>query len=99
MQSATQLVSKLLREETKQANGNLFSDSILTQAKSGEEEKALMPATFKSFSLLDNDIKELTTEKLTRLVEKIITDYIEKNLEEARQKTLIKKDSKPMRSW
>ena len=41
MQSATQLVSKILREETKKANENLFCHSSLIQAKSGEVKVAL----------------------------------------------------------
>ena len=63
MQSRTQIISKILRQETKQSNENLFFHSILTQATSGEDEKALIPATEKAFSLMVDHIRELFTEK------------------------------------
>ena len=42
-------------EEIKQANGNFFSDWILTEAKSCKEKVALISDTEKAFNLLDDD--------------------------------------------
>ena len=50
-------------EERKQANGNLFSHSNLAQAKNGGERVALMPATEKSFNIMNYDVKKLSTEQ------------------------------------
>ena len=49
--------------EKKQANGNFFSHSSLTEAKSGGEKVALMPATEKAFNLCVDVVKELSTEQ------------------------------------
>ena len=64
LQSATQVVTKekKVRRETKRANANFFSQSLLTQAKGTGKKLALMPATEKAFNLVDGDDKELSTD-------------------------------------
>ena len=56
-------MSKKVREERKQANKRLIPHSVISQAESGFEKAALMPATEKTFSLMDEHVKELSTEK------------------------------------
>ena len=60
-----QIISKgqTVRSSTVQGSKVFNFQSLLTQAKKGEQLTSMMPAIIKSFDLLGDDIVELSTEK------------------------------------
>ena len=88
MDLAMQIISsdKTVRNDTIENLKEFNSQSLTTQAKNGEQLVSMMPAIKKAFSLLGNDIVELST-KNDALKNKI-GSYDEKWLEESKNKML-----------
>ena len=75
-----------LRNDTIEDLKEFNSQSLITQAKKGEQLVSMMPAIKKAFYLLGDDIVEVSTEK-DALKNKIVS-YDEKWLEESKLKLL-----------
>ena len=83
-----QLIStdQTIRNDTMQDLNEFNQQSLSTQAKKGEQLTAMIPAIKKAFTLMGNDIIDLSTEN-DGLKEKI-GDYDEKWLQESKEKLL-----------
>ena len=79
-----------VRNNTIQDLKDFNQQSLSTRAKKGEQLVSMMPAIKEAFTLMGNDIVDLSTENDT-LKEKI-GDYDEKWLEESKEKLLKDKD-------
>ena len=77
---------KLVRANTIEDLKEFNSQSLQTQAKKGEQLVAMMPSIKKAFTILGDDIVDLSTEN-DALKEKI-GDYDEKWLQESKEKLL-----------
>ena len=88
MELAIHLISsdQTVRDNTIEDSKDFNSQSISTRAKKGEQLVSMMPAIKKAFSLLGNDIVDLSTEN-DALKEKI-GDYDERWLQESKEKLL-----------
>ena len=75
-----------VRNNTIQDLKDFNQQSLSTRAKKGEQLVSMMPAIKEAFTLMGNDIVELSTEN-DALKEKI-GDYDEKWLQESREKLL-----------
>ena len=86
MELAMQITSndKTVRNDTAQDLKEFNSQSLLTQAKEGEQLVRMMPAIKKAFNLLGDDIVELSTEN--DALKNKIGNYDEKWLEESKLK-------------
>ena len=83
-----QLIStyKTVRIDTIEDLKEFNSQSLTTQAKKGEQLVSMMPATKKAFTLLGDDIVELSTEN--DALKNKVGSYNEKWLEESKNKML-----------
>ena len=77
---------KTVRNDTIQDLKEFNQQSLTTQAKKGEQLVSMMPAIKKAFSLLGDDIVDLSAENDTLKNKK--GDYDEKWLEESKAKLL-----------
>ena len=75
-----------VRNNTIQDLKDFNQQSLSTRAKKGEQLVSMMPAIKEAFTLMGNDIVDLSTEK-DALKEKI-GDYDEKWLQESKEKLL-----------
>ena len=75
-----------VRNDTIQDLKEFNSQSLSTRAKKGEQLVSMMPAIKEAFTLMGNDIVDLSTEN-DALKEKI-GDYDEKWLQESKEKLL-----------
>ena len=75
-----------VRKNTIQDLKDFNQQSLSTRAKKGEQLVSMMPAIKEAFTLMGNDIVDLSTEK-DALKEKI-GDYDEKWLQESKEKLL-----------
>ena len=75
-----------VRNNTIQDLKDFNQQSLSTRAKKGEQLVSMMPATKEAFTLMGNDIVDLSTEN-DALKEKI-GDYDEKWLQESKEKLL-----------
>ena len=75
-----------VRNNTIQDLKDFNQQSLSTRAKKGEQLVSMMPAIKKAFTLMGNDIVDLSTEN-DALKEKI-GDYDEKWLQESKEKLL-----------
>ena len=66
MELTIQIISndQTVRSYTVQDLKDLNSQSLATQVKKGEQLISMMPAKKKAFDLMDNDIVDLSTEKI-----------------------------------
>ena len=80
--SSDQTVRNDTIEDLKEFN----SQSLNTQARKGEQLVAMMPAIKKAFNLLGDDVIELPTEN--DALKNKIGDYVERWLEESKNKLL-----------
>ena len=76
---------KTVRMDTIQGLKDFNQQSLITQAKKGEQIVSMMPAIKKAFHLLGDDIVDLSTKNDAL---KKIGSYDEKWLEESKNKTL-----------
>ena len=81
-----------VRNDTIQDLKDFNQQSLSTRAKKGEQLVSMMPAIKKAFTLMGNDIVDLSTEN-DALKEKI-GDYDEKWLQESKEKLLKDIDDK-----
>ena len=81
-----------VRNDTIQDLKKFNQQSLSTQAKKGEQLKAMMPAIKKAFNVLGDDIIELSTEK--DVLKNQIGDYDKKWLQESKVKLLKDIDDK-----
>ena len=79
-----------VRNNTIQDLKDFNQQSLSTRAKKGEQLVSMMPAIKEAFTLMGNDIVDLSTEN-DALKEKI-GDYDEKWLQESKEKLLKDKD-------
>ena len=88
MELAMQLISsdQTVRNNTIQDLKDFNQQSLSTRAKKGEQLVSMMPAIKEAFTLMGNDIVDLSTEN-DALKEKI-GDYDEKWLQESKEKLL-----------
>ena len=88
MDLAIQLIStdELVRNDTLQDLKDFNQQSLSTQPKKGEQLTAMMPAIKKAFSVLGDDIIELSTEN--DVLKNQIGEYDQKWLEESKAKLL-----------
>ena len=88
MELAMQLIStdKTVRDNTIQDLKDFNEQSLLTQAKNGEQLTSMMPAIKKAFNLLGDDIIELSVEN--DALKNQTGDYDQKWLEESKAKLL-----------
>ena len=77
---------KTVRNDTIEDFKDFNSQSLSTRAKKGEQLVSMMSAIKKAFTLLDDDIVELSTEK--DALKNKIRSYDEKWLEESKNKML-----------
>ena len=77
---------KTVRNDTIENLKDFNSQSFSTRAKKGEQLVSMMPAIKKAFSLLGDDIVELSTEN--DALKNKIGSYDEKLLEESKNKML-----------
>ena len=77
---------KTVRNDTIQDLKDFNQQSLSTRAKKGEQLVSMMPAIKEAFTLMGNDIVDLSTEN-DALKEKI-GDYDEKWLQESKEKLL-----------
>ena len=93
-----ELAMQIISNDNSVRNGTILDlkefnqQSSTTQAKKGEQLVSMMPAIKKAFSLLGDDIVDLSTEN-DALKSKIV-DYDEKWLEESKAKLLKDIDDK-----
>ena len=80
------------RNDTIQDLKEFNQQSLLSQAKKGEQLTAVMPAIKKAFNVLGDDIIELSTEN--DVLENQIGEYDEKWLQESKAKLLKDIDDK-----
>ena len=81
---------KTVRNDTIQDLKDFNQQSLTTQAKKSEQLVSMMPATKKAFSLMGDDIIELSTEN--DALKNKIGSYDERWLEESKAKLLKKID-------
>ena len=88
MDLATQIIStdKTVRSDTIEDLKEFPSQSLSTRAKKGEQLVSMMPAIKKAFTLLGDDIVELSTEN--DALKNKIGSYDEKWLEESKARLL-----------
>ena len=88
MELAMQIVStnQRVRNNTMQDLKDFNQQSLSTRARKGEQLVSMMPAIKEAFTLMGNDIVDLSTEN-DALKEKI-GDYDEKWLQESKEKLL-----------
>ena len=88
MELAMQLssIDQTVRNDTIRDLNEFNQQSLSTRAKKGEQLTAMIPAIKKAFTLMGNDIVDLSTEN-DALKEKI-GDYDEKWLQESKEKLL-----------
>ena len=88
MELAMQISStnQKVRNNTIQVLKDFNQQSLSTRAKKGEQLVSMMPATKEAFTLMGNDIVELSTENDT--LKNQIGNYDEKWLEESKAKLL-----------
>ena len=79
-------IDQTVRNDTIQDLNEFNQQSLSTRAKRGEELTAMIPAIKKAFTLMGNDIVDLSTEN-DALKDKI-GDYDEKWLQESKEKLL-----------
>ena len=79
-------IDQSVRNDTIQDLNEFNQQSLSTRAKKGEQLTAMIPAIKKAFTLMGNDIVDLSTEN-DALKEKI-GDYDEKWLQESKEKLL-----------
>ena len=79
-------IDQTVRNDTIQDLNEFNQQSLSTRAKKGEQLTAMIPAIKKAFTLMRNDIVDLSTEN-DALKEKI-GDYDEKWLQESKEKLL-----------
>ena len=79
-------IDQTVRNDTIQDLNEFNQQSLSTRAKKGEQLTAMIPAIKKAFTLMGNDIVDLSTEN-DALKEKI-GDYDEKWLQESKEKLL-----------
>ena len=79
-------IYQTVRNDTIQDLNEFNQQSLSTRAKKGEQLTAMIPAIKKAFTLMGNDIVDLSTEN-DALKEKI-GDYDEKWLQESKEKLL-----------
>ena len=77
---------KTVKDDAIEDLKNFNSQSLSTRAKKGEQLVSMMPAIKKAFTLLGDDIVELSTENVALKNE--IGSYDEKWLEESKNKML-----------
>ena len=77
---------KTVRKDTIQDLKEFNSQSLVTQAKKGEQLVSMMPAIKKAFDLLGDDIVDLSTEN--DALKNQIGDYDERWLQESKAKLL-----------
>ena len=94
MELAMQIISNdnSVRNGTIQDLKEFNQQSLTTQAKKGEQLVSMMPAIKKAFTLLGDDIVDLSTEN--DALKRKIGDYDEKWLEESKAKLLKDIDDK-----
>ena len=94
MELAMQLISndKTVRNDTIEDLKEYNSQSLSTRAKKGEQLVSMMPAIKKAFTLLGDDIVDLSTEN--DALKNKIGDYDEKWLEKSKAKLLRNIDDK-----
>ena len=94
MELAMQIIStdKTVRDDTVNDLKEFNDQSLTTQAKKGEQLLSMMPAIKKAFSLLGDDIVDLSTENDAS--KNKIGDYDEKWLQESKTKLLKEIDDK-----
>ena len=94
MELAMQIISndKTVTNDTIEDLKEFNSQSLLTQAKKGEQLVSMMPAIKKAFNLLGDDIVELSAEN--DALKNKIGSYDKKWLEESKNKMLKQIDDK-----
>ena len=75
-----------VRNDTIEDLKDFYSKSLSTRAKKGEQLVSMMPAIKKAFTLLGDDVVELSTEN--DALKNKISSYDEKWLEESKNKML-----------
>ena len=88
---------KSVRNDTIEDLKEFNSESLTTQAKKGEQLVLMMPAIKKAFSLLGDDIIELSTEN--DALKNKIGSYDDKCLEESKNKMLEQIDDEKRATW
>ena len=76
----------MVRSDTIQDLKEFNSQSLISQAKKGEQLVSMMPAIKKAFNLMGDDIVELSTEN--EALKNQIADYDQKFLDESKAKVL-----------
>ena len=94
MELAMQIIfnDNTVRNDTIQDLKEFNQQSLLSQAKKGEQLTAMMPAIKKAFNVLGDDIIELSTEN--DVLKNQIGEYDEKWLQESKAKLLKDIDDK-----
>ena len=92
MDLAIQIIAndKPVKNDTVQVLKEFNSQCLATRAKKGEQSVSMMPAIEKAFSLMGDDIVELSTENET--LRSRIGSYYKKLLQESKEKLLKQND-------